>query len=253
MAAGQGYWDRVQRECKPLTRPEEDRLDERLRRVRDQLALDPDDPAAERERLALRDRYVCGTIRYAIKVASRQRRATPLDDAVQEASIGLMRAFDKYDPDRGVRFLTYATWWVRAQLDAYTSRDATLLRVPRQCGQIMREVSKRGAQSRREADVARALRAPVWLDDAPVPPEETTSSPDYVERLVDAHMTRERVEARLRSLPERTRDILRRRYGFDTGDEETLQSIADSYGLSRERVRQLAKAAAAYLRAGMAS
>lgn len=251
-AQGEAYWRGVTRVCKPLSREQEQALNEQLIEVRARLESDPDDEQAKRDSDQLREQYVHGAMRYAIKLASRYRAAAQLDDAVQEASLGLLHAFDKFDPTRGVRFLTYATWWMRAQLDALGVRSRTLVKVPRATGQILRDVAKRGVQLPREAAAVRAMQSPVWLDDEPVEPTSSALTPDVLERAIDARMMRDRVEERLTKLDPRLRDIMRRRYGLDDGEEATLQAIADVHGLSRERVRQLAKLGDQFLQSALA-
>lgn len=252
--SGETYWRQIGRHGKPLSRATELDLDRELIALRTRLAERPDDERAKQALVRLRNRYVLGTLRYAIALANRYRGPSELDDAIQEASVGLMVAFEKYDPTRGVRFITYARWWMRAQLESLSVRNRSAARVPRQAGQIVRDVQKRGgvAVGKREDHVMRAMQVPMSLDDQPVPPPEIVGGADVVERAVDCRRLRARVEERLGELGARERDIMRRRLGLDAGEGETLQEIAATYGLSRERVRQLAKQGSDFLHEALA-
>src|SRR5262245_48040816 len=199
-------------------------------------------------------------------VARRFRSSgVPLDDLVQEGTIGLTRAAGLFDPDRGVRFSTYAAWWIRRSIhDAIA--DSKVIRIPakasRQLAAVRRaetELKRLGPGRATDVEIARlaelsvgtvrSLRAAAKVTvslDQPVG-EDTTPLSDLVadRQGVDpadtaiAHEQRERVWAMLRLLPKRHRDVLVRRYGLIGGRAQSHAEIGRALGVGEERSRQL--------------
>ena len=206
----------------------------------------------------------------------RSTRSVERVELLQEGVVGLLRALERYDPDRGVPFWGYAAWWVRQamqQLTAELTRPAVLSdRALRHLSQVkdahaeaVRETGREPAPAElaersglspgQVADLLAVERTPRSFDE-PVPGEsgaigtfgDLLSDPlaeDAYERVVDAAAT-EGLHELLRSLTEREREILRDRYGLD-GEERTLRDIARERGLSAERVRQIERRALAKL------
>jgi RNA polymerase sigma-32 factor len=229
-------------------------------------------------------RLVTAYMRLAVSVAARFRRyGAPMGDLVQEASLGLMKAAEKFDPDRGVRFSTYAVWWIRAAVQDYVMRNWSLVRTGSTTAQkslffnlhrvrarLERETAAGGDDLRRrvaaELGVAVAdvemmegrLGGPDFSLDAVQSAEEDGRS--WIEALEDDSLqAAERFETRhdaealrgwlvraMGRLPERERLILRERHLGQT--PRTLESLAAELKLSKERVRQLEAAAFARLR-----
>lgn len=206
----------------------------------------------------------------------RSTRSVERVELLQEGVVGLLRALERYDPDRGVPFWGYAAWWVRQamqQLTAELTRPAVLSdRALRHLSQVkdahaeaLRETGREPASAElaersglspgQVADLLAVERTPRSFDE-PVPGDagaigtfgDLLSDPlaeDAYERVVDAAAT-EGLHELLRSLTEREREILRDRYGLD-GEERTLRDIARERGLSAERVRQIERRALAKL------
>ena len=227
-----------------------------------------------------RQRLIEKNLRLVVSVAKRYRGyGLPFEDLIQEGNIGLMKAVEKFDPDRGFRFSTYATWWIRQAVQRAVADKGRTIRVPVHMTEKIRKVSRTMAElavelerEPTEDEVARRLG---WdpeevrltmsaMPDAtslnqPLTSEETASElGDLVEdeRASDTpgEVMREIETAGLQEaigrLPERHRYVLLRRYGLDDHDVATLAQLSDELNISRERVRQLQREAERMLASG---
>jgi len=201
------------------------------------------------------DDLVLSNLGFVAKIAGEYRNlGVPFDDLLSEGSIGLIKAATRFDRDRGVKFITYASWWVRKTiLDALADQGGTI-RIPRYHRKKMaRALEAQGSSG------AGAMRSPMLgalsLDDI----ASKTGGRTLIEVLgnsgsVDperAAMDKERfaiLRRRLGLLSRRERLIIDLRYGLSQDRVSTLQEIADRLGISRERVRQIERDAREKLR-----
>jgi RNA polymerase primary sigma factor len=209
-----------------------------------------------------------GNLRLVVSIAKRYRsRGLPFSDLIQEGNRGLMRAVDKYEHRRGFKFGTYATWWIRQGITRALADHARTIRVPcHQVGTLAAVERVRGElsiQHGREPTVeeiaavlgvtteeTQSLRAvarhPVSLHeplggDGERALEDFLNDPDATNpgQQVDQHLLRERITEVLRSLTPREREVIELRFGLRDGQPRTLEEVARTYGITRERIRQI--------------
>ena len=218
-------------------------------------------------------------LRFVISVAKKyQNRGLPLSDLIGEGNLGLLTAARKFDPDQGVKFISYAVWWIRQSILAALARQGRTVRVPlnrtADLSRITRASETLRQDLRREptfeeiaentglaVDVVRALAAlntaEVRLDAPPEAEGERSMIERFIaeeqgdpeEEAMERFLT-EQVDVALRSLTPRDAKVLRLYFGLDGGREHTLEEIGGMLGVTRERVRQLRDRALKRLREG---
>ena len=214
----------------------------------------------------LRDRMIEANLRLVISFAKRYRRTgVSFLDMVQEGTLGLIRAVEKYDPVKEVKFGTYAVWWIWQQIGRAGDIHGGLIRTPVHWNQLRRKVGRetQRLQTKNDGEVTRealaeasgvdadrletmtqsfqclSLESPLGADDDRTLEELLASDSDDPERGAAAVDLSEQLEIALSRLPQREADILRLRFGTSESQSLTLEEVGRRYGVSRERIRQL--------------
>ena len=226
-----------------------------------------------------RTRLVEKNLRLVVSVAKKYRGyGVPFEDLIQEGNIGLMKAVDKYDPDRGWRFSTYATWWVRQAVGRAVSDKARTIRLPVHMGEKIRKMARTynglSAELGREptdeevagrlgwtAEKVREIKSAMPDATSLDKPLGSGEEASELGTLVEDRASSEVSEAVLRDmevgwlgeaisrLPERHQHVLVKRYGLDEQETATLAQLAEELKVSKERIRQLQREAERMLRA----
>lgn len=186
------------------------------------------------------DELVSRNLRFVVSVARRYRgRGLSLSDLVNEGNVGMIRAARRFDGERGVRFVTYAAWWIRQSILEALARQSGAARPPRPSDRPARPAVRLSLDADEPGGGSLAERTADPRAEAPDVP-------------VQRRALRRAVARSLASLPEREAEVLRLRFGLGGGEPCTLGEIAERLSVSRSRIRQLRDQGLRRLRSGSA-
>jgi RNA polymerase primary sigma factor len=223
------------------------------------------------------DKLVRSNLRFVVSVAKKyQNQGVSLSDLINEGNLGLIRAAHKFDETKGIKFISYAVWWIRQAILQALAEQSRIVRVPLNRAGTLHRITRRSSALEQElgrqptaAEVAEGMDIEVeevekTLSisqnhvslDAPLSPGEENRLLDYLPDTQNPgpdaetfeHALSQSIEEVLRSLKEREAKILRLYFGLDGPEPMTLEEIGAQLGITRERVRQIKEKALSRLR-----
>ncbi len=183
-------------------------------------------------------------LRLVIKIARDYRHYDfPLEDLIEEGNLGLMRAVEKFNPSRGFRFSTYATWWIKQAVDQAVMGKSRVIRLPNHVQRKRRKQLKKNLIYQEAANLPHIT----FFDQ-----EALDRLPDLAEneplKLLEAEDLKQHLMAWLEKLPATHQEVVVRRFGLQDYENQTLEQVAQELEISAERVRQIQQSATRRLR-----